>query len=205
MLKPKKSRTKRGVPRPARAVLADLNTLRAVTAGVAAGALRLPSSSFRRYVRAGILPKSLRHGVHDLLDLLGVWIDYIATDRTKDPDIGEAKRRFWVARADREEIERDAALGQLIPVSLAHQIIVDALTLVRVQTDAIAGRLAMEVAAMTDPAIVRRTLLDEHRRIHEQASEQLARLYGTANGGGEPGGADAEATTDDTGAAGGEP
>jgi len=198
MLKPKKSRAKRGVQQPARAVIVDLDALRAVPPRVAAGVLRLPSSTFRRYVCTGILPKPSRHGVHDLVDLIGAWIDYVAADRSKDPDIAQAKLRYWRARASREELELEARAGELIPVAVAHQIIVDALSIVRTQTDAIAGRLAMEVAAMTDPAIVRRTLLDEHRRIHRQASEQLARLYGTANGSGEPGGADTEAAADDT-------
>jgi len=200
MKKPEKSRTKRAAQRPPQAVLTDLDTLRSVSPAVAASALRLPPSSFRRLVRAGILPKPSHHGRHDLLDLFGAWVDHVGADHARDPDIAAAKRRYWQAHADCEEIARDREAGELIPAAMAHRIIVDALSLVRVQTDAIAGRLAMEVAATNDPAIVRRTLLDEHRRIHEQASEQLARLYDAAGNGGEPSSTDLEtAAEEDTG------
>jgi hypothetical protein len=73
---------------------------------------------------------------------------------------------------------------QLVEIEDVERVFNNTLVLVAAQLEGLPGRACGEVAALTDPALVRKVLQHEARRIRSAAADQLAAF---ANGpGGRP-------------------
>ncbi len=147
-----------------------------VTREIAATAIGLSPRRFHELVKAKILPAPLQHGKYDLPSVVRAWTEYVAADKEGDATIAAAKRRFWNARADIEELEVDEKAGGLIPYGYAETVVMEAIATLRAECDGNAGRLAADLAAQTDAAAVRRRLLDEYRAACARAAVKVSEL-----------------------------
>lgn len=104
----------------------------------------------------------------------------------------EADRRRKIANASLIELELAQKRGDLIPMAVAENVIDRAFGLVATQLDGLAGRLAAELAAVSDAAVIRQVLFDETRRIRAAAAAELANRAIVQTGGSEDQSASAE-------------
>lgn len=153
-------------------VLTDLEVLRRVSTEVCAAALpTIPSvRMFQKHVQAGIFPPPVARGVHDFIAVLQAFADMVQAEAAGDDSIAEAKRRFWNARAQREEQEAATEADQLLVKADVLEVERQAMIVLATQMDAVASRLASEVAGLSDAAVIRRRLLDELRACRASAA-----------------------------------
>lgn len=88
----------------------------------------------------------------------------------------DADRRLAAARADRAEVEAARARAEVIPMADAQFVMNEAMAVIASQLDGLGGRLASELAAISEPAAIRQKLLAETRRIRAAAADRLAKL-----------------------------
>jgi phage terminase Nu1 subunit (DNA packaging protein) len=62
------------------------------------------------------MPK-LSRGKYNLKDCFDWWLENIQEPKTQTTKAKDANERYWQAKADNEEIKRDQARGELLPVS----------------------------------------------------------------------------------------
>jgi phage terminase Nu1 subunit (DNA packaging protein) len=74
---------------------------------------------------------------------------------------GEAKRRYTQAQAELKELELAEKRSQMVSVEDVMPILADELANVRSRLMAMPGRLAVELAAVSDAAAIERLIADE--------------------------------------------
>lgn len=84
--------------------------------------------------------------------------------------------RLKSAQAELAELEAAERRGDLMPVADAQQVASEAIVIVTTQLDGLPGRTAGQLAGMTDPAAIRKFLLDETRRIRAAMAEAFRKL-----------------------------
>lgn len=103
----------------------------------------------------------------------------ISRERTKqipddeDSSLDSETRRLRAAQADLAELDLSERRGELAPVEdylIASQ---EAMVIVASQMDGLPGRVASQLAGITDAAEIRQLLLDETRRIRAAAAARL--------------------------------
>jgi hypothetical protein len=141
-----------------------------VTREIAARAIGISARRFHELVQGKILPAPLRHGRHDLVAVVHAWIKYTLADKEADCSTVEAKRRFWNARALREELQAEEAADRLIPLIDVMDAWQACFAAVANQVAAVPGRVAAEFSGITDAALIRARLLEEIRVAQSHAA-----------------------------------
>lgn len=98
-------------------------------------------------------------------------------------DLNEETTRLRAAQADREEIEVAVRRGELMERELVRTVCVEAVVVFNSQMDSFPGRMANELAAISDPALMQERLDEECRRISAAVAQEFRKLALRANGG----------------------
>lgn len=153
----------------------------------------------------GITPRQLRRdeakGCPKDLEGARTWRDRNVPSRGEADNGGivDETARLRAAQADMAELLAAEKRGEIAPVPDYQVAINEAMVLLRTQIDGLSGRLATQLAAMTDPAEIRQLVKDETDRILAACADRLedwARLVAS-------GGAAAPAPEEDAGRVGG--
>lgn len=139
--------------------------------------LGITSRQVQRLAKAGILPRSAR-GSYDLAAGVQAWGAYLSQGKAT-AELGSERRRLIAAQAYRAEVENRRIDGELLLREDVTIVVSAAMATVATALDALGGRLANELAAESDPGVIRQKLLAETRRIRTQASDQLRNLAAT--------------------------
>ena len=103
---------------------------------------------------------------------------------------GSARERLANEQADHAALKNARERGELIYADQVAESLAWLGAELAARLDAVPGRLAGELAGITDPAIVRRRLFEEHRGVRSavaEAGEKLADILGSAEDAGEQG------------------
>lgn len=116
-----------------------------------------------------------KKGKYDLAKTVQAYLEYkthgqVNTERIK------GKNRLDDAKAEKEELIVSKLKGESILIEDAKIAINEAMVIIGTQLDGVGGRMASELAGISEPAIIRKKLLNETRRIREAAADRLARL-----------------------------
>ena len=154
---------------------------------------RLLSVTSRTVLRlhvAGVLPREGRR--YDPFACVPKYVEYVRNNAEASHTLAEEKKRLIVAQRVGVERKNAAADRQSIDRTHVEQTLERVGALIGSQLDGIGGRLAGELAAMTDPAAIRKVVFDECRRIRNTAAAELETLAGPAPHGGGAAGAAGE-------------
>jgi len=129
----------------------------------------------------GVLPREGKR--YDAFACVPAYITYVKHNSEASGDLAAAKLRL--TDAQRQAIERKNAVAErrVIHVADVEQTLERVGVLIGGQLDGLGGRLAGDLATMSDPALIRRTIFDECRRIRNAMAGELEALAGAkANG-----------------------
>jgi hypothetical protein len=90
--------------------------------------------------------------------------------------IGDETARLKSAQADIAEIDAARMRGELIEAEEVRLVFAAAAVVFASQMQGLPGRVANELAALDDPALITHKLRDEIRRIREAVSQEFGRL-----------------------------
>lgn len=130
-----------------------------------AGLTGEPVSTVHDWVARGEL-KSRKAGRHRL-----VHDENLIAFLAKREASGSQRERLARAQAERVEMDNSARRGQLIHADLVEETLMGQAAYLAQAHDAVAGRLAHELAGITDPGFIRAKLLAEMREIREGLSQ----------------------------------
>jgi phage terminase Nu1 subunit (DNA packaging protein) len=138
-----------------------------VTQAEIADALGISGATVSRFKRKGMPVSSI--------EAARAWRDENVRPRYEKPtgSIVDETARLKSAQADMAEMEAAEKRGELAPVSDMEMAASEAMVIVRTQLEAIAGRTAKQLAAMTDAAEIRQFTLNEIRRSLAAAADRL--------------------------------
>jgi hypothetical protein len=147
-------------------------TLPAVNTATLAQIAGLGVRQVQRLVANGVLPKSGR-GRYALDAAVPALIRYYRQGAQGSGALAEERLRHTVAQ--RKEIEQRTAKRsrELIPVDEVRTAFDTAMALIGGQLDGLGGRIANDMAAQSDPAICKKVIFDETRRIRTAAAAEL--------------------------------
>lgn len=131
----------------------------------------LASSQFHQLARLGVF-KQTEKGVYDLRGSIKGYVDYHRDGETGST-VAEERRLLIIAQRKQIEQRTKVEAGEQVALDDARRAFEAAMVMVATQLDAIPGRMAGELAGVTDPAEIRATLLHEVRRVREAASAEL--------------------------------
>ncbi|MFN2164759.1 MAG: hypothetical protein ACK2U9_00680 [Anaerolineae bacterium] len=154
--------------------------------------LELTATNFQKLKQAGVF-QAEGHGAYDLKRSIAAWLQF-HLDGAKPGDLTEARRLLVIAQERKTQLDIKERERELVPLQEAQAIFDKTMVLIGAQLDGLAGRMAMELAGITDPAAVRAALFDETRRIRDEAARQLSNWAAGA-----PGSAAAGSTTTEDG------
>src|SRR3972149_5039683 len=134
-----------------------------VPVSVLAACFNTTARSIQREAKAGLLPKPTARGLYDLVACVRRRLE-LAIEQGDDrghQTLAEAKKLFWTARARKESIEATELERDLVRTADVRTVFAEAMTTIARGLEALPGRLAADVAGISDPAIIRRRLLEE--------------------------------------------
>jgi hypothetical protein len=147
-------------------------SLPAVRAPVAASVLGLSRSQFDRLVRDGVLPRSTPR-LYRLQEVVPAFVQYLRDGREGSGDLAEERRLLTIAQRKQIELAIETRREQLVELDAAGRVFDAAMVIVGGQLDGLGGRMAAELAAISDPAVIRAKVFDECRRIRNVAANEL--------------------------------
>ena len=136
--------------------------------------LDISTRTVTRLHKAGVLPRTERK--FDAFEVVPKFIAYVRRGSEGSTTLAEAKLKL--VEAQRREIERRnrQAEGRLLDADLVASTVEKAMALVGSQIDGMSGRLANELAAINEPAVIRKVLFDEGRRVRNAGAAELELL-----------------------------
>ena len=133
--------------------------------------LGVSMSHFHALTKAGVF-QPIERGIYNLPDCIKRWVRYHA-DGQSGSDMAEEKRLLIIAQRKQIEQRTRVESRELIPLDEVQQTFNAAMVLIGAQLDGLAGRLAGELAGLSDPAEVRSVLFHEVRRVRDAAADKL--------------------------------
>lgn len=91
---------------------------------------------------------------------------------------GSQRERLAGEQADKVAMENEARRGRLIDVALVEETMMGLAAHLARSHDAVSGRMAHELAGISDPGLIRTKLLEELREIREDAAQFSGRTAG---------------------------
>lgn len=147
--------------------------------------LGLTSSNFQKLKAAGVF-QAVEPGTYDLKRSISGWLKY-HLDGAAPGDLTEARRLLCIAQEEKTRLDIAERQRELVPLAEAQAIFDRTMILIGGQLDGLAGRMAGELAGITDPAEIRAALFHETRRIRDEAARQLTDWAAGHPGGGPAG------------------
>lgn len=129
------------------------------------------SNHFSRLQSAGVFAPATK-GMYDLKASIDAWLEY-KTGGDTDRTLTDEKRLLVIAQRRKLEQEIKARDKELVELAAIEQFFLANVQALASALDGVAGRLAFEVAAITDPAQVRAILLQELRLVRETYANAL--------------------------------
>jgi phage terminase Nu1 subunit (DNA packaging protein) len=147
---------------------------------------QLTERRVQQLAKDGIIPKAEK-GRYDLAGSVRGYIRYLqerAAGRLdgsyqETTDLLQERKRLIKAQADKTESEHQKLRGELIPFTLVEETLNEVAVLFASSVDALPGRLANELAGLSDPALIKTRLFEECRRLRLTTSERLSRWAAT--------------------------
>ena len=142
------------------------------SASTLAKLFNLSERRVQQLAKDGIIPKSER-GQYELIGAVRSYVRYLQ-DRAlgrvdgnyqDNSDIKLERKRLIKAQADKTEIENKKLRQELVAFSLVQDVLNEVAVLYGSSVDALPGRLANELAGISDPAEIRAKLFDECRNV----------------------------------------
>lgn len=129
-----------------------------------------------RLARAGVLPREGRR--YDPYKAVPAFLAYVKRGAESSTDIVQARLRL--IEAQRYEIERRtrAAERRLLDADEVGAALERAGAIMGAGLDGLGGRLAGELAPISEPAVIRKVLFDEGRRIRNAVADELEAFAG---------------------------
>lgn len=131
-----------------------------IKTGELAALLGVTTKTVAEYRKAGMPQK--KYGVFDLVSAFGWWKNNIMQEAGADTQ--DSKRRYWQAKARREEMQADLESGDLVSFDETKKEISMAIRAVRDGILQVPYRVAALVAVESDPQVVRKILTTEFRQ-----------------------------------------
>lgn len=94
----------------------------------------------------------------------------------RESEPGSQRERLARAQAEKHELENARKRGELIYADQVAEVLSTLAADVAARMDAISGRLAGELAGLSDPAVIRGRLRDEHRSVRGAFADAVAKL-----------------------------
>lgn len=162
----------------------------AYPASTLAKLFRLTERRVQQLAKEGILVKTT-HGKYDLVGSVQGYVKYLqdrAVGRqdaayTDPTDIRLERKRLIKAQADNAECEHQVRRGTLVALDVVEQVLNEVAVLYGSSLDALPGRLAQELAGMSDPAVIKNKLFDECRQLRNLTADGLQRFAKTEESG----------------------
>ena len=138
-----------------------------------AALIGITTTQLHRLVTAGIIPKAAR-GVFDAEAALRAAFAYYRTT-AKVTSTNYAEERIRLVQAQRKDIEDRTAQRSrnLISYEEHAATVFTVCSIYNSQLDGMGGRLANELAAESNPAVVRKRIFDETQRIRVAAAKEI--------------------------------
>ena len=131
----------------------------------------ISETHFQKLKAAGVFT-ALDRGTYDLKEAIAGWLAYNCAGSV-NTDLTEERRLLTIAQRRRLELELEERKRELVPLADVGQTFNATMVLIGAQLDGLAGRMAGELAGISDPAEVRALLFDECRRIRHAAADKL--------------------------------
>ncbi|HHH44178.1 MAG TPA: hypothetical protein ENK49_08570 [Gammaproteobacteria bacterium] len=96
----------------------------------------------------------------------------------QETGLSKDRQRLLKAQARRIELETAEREGALIEFEVVQQIMRESMQIVAAGMDSLPGRLASQLATMTEPGEIRALLLRELRNVRRQGADQMEALAG---------------------------
>lgn len=145
----------------------------------------LPTSSFQKLKAAGVF-QATETGVYDLKRSIAGWLKF-HLDGAKPGDLTEARRLLCIAQEAKVQLDIRERERELVSLQEAQAVFDRAMVTIGSLLDGLAGRMAGELAGISDPAEIRDALFIETRRIRDAAAQQLTAWATGGKGGKAPG------------------
>lgn len=132
----------------------------------------------QQLAKDGIIPKAER-GKYDLVGCVRGYIKYLQDlafgREVASFDTHKESARLKKAQADHKQFQVEIIKGEWIPREEVQDLFNEVAVIYGSSLDAIGGRQANELAAITNPAEIRQILFAESRQIRESTAEKLIR------------------------------
>jgi hypothetical protein len=138
----------------------------------------ISEGQFDRLCSAKVFVRN-RKNAYDLPTSIKNFVAYHAAGQSSGT-VAEEKRLLTIAQRKRIEQETAFRAGDLVDRGDVERLFLATVTALAAQLDGLAGRLAHELSACTDPAIARAVLLREHRRVRESYAKSLGAFVDAA-------------------------
>lgn len=134
--------------------------------------LNITERRVQQLAKEGVIPKPIK-GEYDLVGSVQGYVTYLQ-EKVKGADIAASRRTFEQERIRKIRMENDEREGRLLQFDDVKNALNEMMVLLRGQLESIPGRVASELAGVSDAGVIRHTLLNEIRRTESTAAEQLA-------------------------------
>lgn len=111
-----------------------------------------------------------KRGQYDLASCVQAYIKYVKAEDSN------SRTRLYRAQAEKHELDVAEKKSELASVSDLLTALMEIFSIVSTQLDGMSGRLASELAGISDARLIRQRLLDESRRIRTAAADQIKQL-----------------------------
>jgi len=151
-----------------------VESLRHTMSGVMCQLLGISVSQLQNLTNNGTLPKT-RHGEYDAIETPQRHREYLLAGRVPG-DLGDTRKALEHERHRKLKLENDRKDGELVPVGDFFAT-GDAMSSVFVQgMESLPGRLATVLAGESEPAVVRKVMMGEVRRVRQSVSDTFERM-----------------------------
>lgn len=138
--------------------------------------LGMSTTQFYRHVQYGNF-KKIKKGRYNAAQCVQAYIEYLNNGKATG-DIAEERKQLVVAQRQKIQLEMEEKRRELVPLVDVHQCFNEAMVIVSSQLDGLPGRQAGELAGIDDPAVIRKTLFEETRRIRDATADKLETFAG---------------------------
>ena len=142
----------------------------------------LSERRIQQLAKDGIIPKPVA-GKYALVGVVRRYVKYLQTRAQGRPeatytdptDIRCERKRLIKAQADNAECEHQIKRGELVALAVVEELLNEVAVLYGASLDALPGRLAQELAGLSEPSLIKNKLFDECRQIRNLTAQHLER------------------------------
>jgi hypothetical protein len=148
-----------------------------VSAPLAAGVLDISRRQFDRLLASKVLARAAGESRRfDLFEIVRAYVRYVQDGKEATSEVAQARLKYVNAQRRSVEQRTRERGGELVERGDVARVFDAVMVQVGAALEGLPGRMAGELAAINEPAVVREKLSDEVRRIRATAAEELAAL-----------------------------